>query len=75
MQTAEGLLAARRRGRRLGGAESKKATLCGVAFLKEWCRQEESNPRPSHYECAALPTELCRQNLLNFFFVTLLLHS
>ena len=26
----------------------------------DWCRQEESNPRPSHYECAALPTELCR---------------
>ena len=26
-----------------------------------WCRKEESNPRPSHYECAALPSELFRQ--------------
>ena len=25
-----------------------------------WCRREESNLRPSHYECAALPTELHR---------------
>src|SRR4051794_10795931 len=25
-----------------------------------WCRREESNSRPSHYECAALPTELRR---------------
>ena len=25
-----------------------------------WCRIEESNPRPSHYKCAALPTELIR---------------
>ena len=31
-------------------------------FACYWCRREESNPRPSHYECAALPTELCRQN-------------
>lgn len=23
-----------------------------------WCPREESNPRPSHYKCAALPTEL-----------------
>jgi hypothetical protein len=27
-----------------------------------WCRKEESNPRPSHYECAALPTELFRHD-------------
>ena len=26
-----------------------------------WCRKEESNLRPSHYECAALPTELFRR--------------
>ncbi len=26
-----------------------------------WCRIEESNPRPSHYKCAALPTELIRR--------------
>ena len=23
-----------------------------------WCQRKESNPRPAHYECAALPTEL-----------------
>src|ERR1700682_5977335 len=28
-----------------------------------WCRWKESNPRPSHYECAALPTELHRHFL------------
>ena len=28
----------------------------------EWCRREESNSRPSHYECAALPTELRRRH-------------
>ena len=26
-----------------------------------WCREQESNLRPTHYECAALPTELSRQ--------------
>ena len=26
-----------------------------------WCRKEESNLRPMHYECTALPTELFRQ--------------
>ena len=25
-----------------------------------WCRVKESNPRPSHYKCAALPSELTR---------------
>lgn len=25
-----------------------------------WCRKRDSNPRPTHYECAALPTELLR---------------
>ena len=28
---------------------------------RKWCRQQESNSRPSHYKCAALPTELCRR--------------
>src|SRR6476619_1822418 len=31
--------------------------------LDYWCRWKESNPRPSHYECAALPTELHRRTL------------
>ena len=26
-----------------------------------WCRKEDSNLRPTHYECVALPTELFRQ--------------
>ena len=35
---------------------------CGVRRDGErWCRREESNSRPSHYECAALPTELRRR--------------
>ena len=25
-----------------------------------WCRQQESNPRPTDYKSVALPTELCR---------------
>ena len=31
------------------------------AEKRRWCRGEESNLRPSRYECAALPTELHRQ--------------
>lgn len=27
---------------------------------REWCRLRDSNPRPPHYECDALPTELKR---------------
>lgn len=30
----------------------------GMCYV--WCRQQESNPRPSDYKSAALPTELCR---------------
>ena len=26
----------------------------------KWCRWRDSNPRPMHYECIALPTELHR---------------
>src|SRR5579872_632821 len=32
--------------------------------LVKWCRQRESNPRPTHYECVALPTELRRHVLI-----------
>src|SRR3546814_18731602 len=28
---------------------------------KGWCRLRDTNTRPSHYECDALPTELRRQ--------------
>ena len=30
-------------------------------LLRIWCRMSESNWRPSHYKCAALPTELIRR--------------
>src|SRR5438105_8786748 len=26
-----------------------------------WCRRRDSNPRPPHYECGALPAELQRR--------------
>jgi hypothetical protein len=31
-----------------------------AAFFGCWCRKRDSNPRPPHYECGALPTELLR---------------
>src|ERR1700722_7978403 len=27
---------------------------------EKWCRGRDSNPRPTHYECVALPAELPR---------------
>ena len=47
----------------LGASKKKRQSLQTAPSFQYWCRQEESNPRPSHYECAALPTELCRRNL------------
>ena len=29
-------------------------------LLIVWCRKKESNPRPLHYKCTALPAELLR---------------
>ena len=49
---------------RMDGAESYKGTPHRLPLLRKWCRREESNPRPSHYKCAALPTELHRHVLL-----------
>ena len=37
-------------------------------WLREWCRMSESNWRPSHYKCAALPTELIRHLLINCIY-------
>ena len=34
----------------------------GFSFL--WCRLRDSNPRPTRYECVALPTVLSRHRLL-----------
>ena len=30
------------------------------SFVREWCRLQDSNLRPPHYECDALPAELKR---------------
>jgi hypothetical protein len=30
--------------------------------VKIWCRGEDSNLRPTHYECVALPAELPRHS-------------
>src|SRR5260370_22320472 len=30
---------------------------------RKWCRKRDSNPRPPHYECGALPTELLRREI------------
>ena len=30
------------------------------SFVRKWCRKRDSNPRPPHYECDALPAELLR---------------
>ena len=32
----------------------------GFGTSRKWCRQGDSNTRPTHYECVALPAELCR---------------
>ena len=31
-----------------------------IVGTEKWCRKEDSNLRPAHYECVALPTELFR---------------
>src|SRR3546814_8910628 len=35
------------------------------AFSRGWCRLQDSNPRPSVYKTAALPTELNRRSCLS----------
>ena len=32
--------------------------MCHPEFVEEWSHLRESNPRPTRYECVALPTEL-----------------
>ena len=44
----------------------KTRALRGCGCCEGWCREEESNLRPTHYECAALPTELSRHRAANF---------
>lgn len=35
---------------------------------KKWCRRRDLNPRPTHYECVALPAELLRHTVYAFGF-------
>ena len=39
------------------------------SFGKNWCRLVDSNHRPTHYECVALPTELNRL-YIRLLFIT-----
>ena len=48
------------------GADTKK--LVQRNEFKRWCRLEDLNSRPSHYECAALPTELNRLPIFSLPF-------
>src|SRR5258708_25819927 len=38
----------------------RKHRLASRSFSEGWCRMQESNPRPTVYKTAALPTELSR---------------
>ena len=33
--------------------------MCPGRTAKSWCRRRELNPRPTHYECVALPLSYC----------------
>lgn len=35
---------------------------------EKWCRRRDLNPRPTHYECVALPAELLRHTVCAFGF-------
>ena len=37
--------------------------VCLRFALLRFSRQGDSNPRPAHYECVALPSELCRHQI------------
>src|SRR3981189_1381401 len=37
--------------------------MCPERTTRKWCRKRDSNPRPPHYECGALPTELLRREI------------
>jgi hypothetical protein len=52
-------------GRSGAGNRKKRASNRGTGPsrngpIEEWCRREDSNLRPTHYECVALPAELRR---------------
>ena len=52
------------------GTKKALRNLQGVNFLM-WSRLRDSNLRPTHYECVALPTELSRRVLKTFGSLTL----
>ncbi len=37
-------------------------------YCRCWCRHGESNAGPTHYECVALPAELCRLNVAGIIY-------
>ena len=41
--------------------DPRTSTSVGLGAISRWCRWRDSNPRPTHYECVALPTELHRR--------------
>ena len=44
------------------GTDLQSAAFGHFANPPRWCRRKESNPRPTDYKSAALPTELHRRN-------------
>ena len=42
-------------------ASNRHAWCAWLGTVGKWCRGEDSNLRPTHYECVALPAELPRQ--------------
>jgi hypothetical protein len=41
--------------------DKKRGIAVSAKLLKKWCRLQDSNPRPTDYKSAALPTELSRR--------------
>lgn len=46
-----------------GSCAADRGALRSMGLWSFWCRKEDSNLRPTHYECVALPTELFRHTL------------
>ena len=48
-----------------------KSVFMGLTSEK-WSRESDSNRRPTHYECVALPTELSRQNSFSSLYIKIM---
>jgi hypothetical protein len=59
---------------RVVNAVASKGILISSSYALSWCRGRDSNPRPTHYECVALPAELPRQliDIATYFVFALL---